>query len=242
MDNILLDLYCGLSDEAFAYFFPGLGKPGTSRSRRKTLQPDMMAPRKKGLIHSFLSNKLYEADVCPEFVPDGRNAVVGDEERVQMLLAEIKALQEKYGVTIEEFEAVLKYTVKLSRLRITRQNIIILEDFDRQEVRMDPLSKTVFFFYLRHPEGVACRALSSHRQELMEIYGSVSGRSNVNAMAKSIEKLIDTTSNSINEKVSRANTAFTNVIDERIARFYHIDGEQGAVKSIALDRSLVIWE
>ena len=62
-------------------------------------------------------------------------------------------------------------------------------------------------------------------------------------MRKSISDLTDSvTSNSINEKVSKTKKAFRDVVDERIAKFYYIDGKQGAVKSIALDRSLVIWE
>ena len=43
-------------------------------------------------------------------------------------------------------------------------------------------------------------------------------------------------------KVSKARKAFRDIVDERIARFYFIDGEKGAAKRIALDRSLVIWE
>lgn len=64
----------------------------------------------------------------------------------------------------------------------------------------------------------------------------------MDAIRRSIGSLVDPLDNSINEKVSKAKKAFRNVVDDRIARFYYIDGKQGAAKGIALDRSLVVWE
>lgn len=108
---------------------------------------------------------------------------------------------------------------------------------------MDTLTKSVFLLFLKHPEGIRYKDLCDHRSELESIYMSISGRSNLESMRKSIRDLTDSvTSNSINEKVSKAKKAFRDVVDERIAKFYYIDGKQGAAKSIALDRSLVIWE
>ena len=163
--------------------------------------------------------------------------------KTKAIIDEIEALKVKYGITIEELEAVLSYNVKLSHLRITRHKAIILDDFDCQEVKMDTLTKSVFLLFLKHPEGIRYKDLCDHRSELESIYMSISGRSNLESMRKSISDLTDSvTSNSINEKVSKAKKAFRDVVDERIAKFYYIDGKQGAAKSIALDRSLVIWE
>ena len=163
--------------------------------------------------------------------------------KTKAFLEELEALKRKYGITIEEFEAVLSFNVKLSHLRITRHRAIILDDFDHQEVKMDTLTKAVFLLFLKHPEGIRYKDLCDHRRELESIYLSISGRSNLESMRKSISDLTDSvTSNSINEKVSKAKKAFRDVVDERIAKFYYIDGKQGAAKSIALDRSLVIWE
>ena len=163
--------------------------------------------------------------------------------KTKALLDEIEAIKVKYGITIEELEAVLSYRVKLSHLRITRHKEIILDDFDHREVKMDALTKSIFLLYLKHPEGIRYKELCDHRSELEEIYLSISGRSDMDSIRKSIDDLTDPiTSNSINEKVSRAKKAFRDVVDVRIARFYYIDGRQGAAKRIALDRSLVIWE
>ena len=193
------------------------------------------------------SSLLFETEEFPddEFFPaaPAAESECDQDPKTKALLDEIEAIKVKYGITIEELEAVLSYRVKLSHLRITRHKEIILDDFDHREVKMDALTKSIFLLYLKHPEGIRYKELCDHRSELEEIYLSISGRSDMDSIRKSIDDLTDPiTSNSINEKVSRAKKAFREVVDVRIARFYYIDGRQGAAKRIALDRSLVIWE
>lgn len=204
---------------------------------------------RKRYSHKFKleSSLLFETEEFPddEFFPaaPAAESEFDLDPKTKALLDEIEAIKVKYGITIEELEAVLSYRVKLSHLRITRHKEIILDDFDHREVKMDALTKSIFLLYLKHPEGIRYKELCDYRSELEEIYLSISGRSDMDSIRKSIDDLTDPiTSNSINEKVSRAKKAFREVVDVRIARFYYIDGRQGAAKRIALDRSLVIWE
>lgn len=53
--------------------------------------------------------------------------------------------------------------------------------------------------------------------------------------------LCDPLNNSINEKVSKVKKAFRDAVDDRVARFYYIDGKKGTAKRIALDRDFVLW-
>ena len=207
------------------------------------------AKSKERYSHKFKQRSalLFETEEFPddEFFPaaPAAESECDLDPKTKALLDEIEAIKVKYGITIEELEAVLSYRVKLSHLRITRHKEIILDDFDHREVKMDALTKSIFLLYLKHPEGIRYKELCDHRSELEEIYLSISGRSDMDSIRKSIDDLTDPiTSNSINEKVSRAKKAFREVVDVRIARFYYIDGRQGAAKRIALDRSLVIWE
>ncbi len=131
--------------------------------------------------------------------------------------------------------------VKLSRLRITRQFKILLVDYDK-EIKMGPLPKTVFLFFLRHPEGVRFSYLQDYVQELKDIYGCVSKNDDLHKMNDSITALVDPFNNSINEKCAAVKKAFILQIDDRIARNYYISGVQGEEKGIPLDRSLVEWE
>ena len=246
-----------LSADAMRYFFPGYSaRESDSHEIMFRIHDSGKVAHRAEKTHAYLSeDKAAPATTAaaptPAAAPTTSAAPAAPaaesefdlDPKTKALLDEIEAIKVKYGITIEELEAVLSYRVKLSHLRITRHKEIILDDFDHREVKMDALTKSIFLLYLKHPEGIRYKELCDHRSELEEIYLSISGRSDMDSIRKSIDDLTDPiTSNSINEKVSRAKKAFREVVDVRIARFYYIDGRQGAAKRIALDRSLVIWE
>ena len=158
------------------------------------------------------------------------------------ILEEIQTLQRKYGISIEELDLILGYTVKLSRLRITRTGRIFLTDFSDREIKMDRLSKAVYFLFLRHPEGIRFKELCDFREELLSIYMKITGRGDMAEIRKSVEDLVDPLNNGINVKVSRIKSAFCSAISDRVARFYYVAGQSGELKKIILDRDCVIWE
>ena len=145
------------------------------------------------------------------------------------------------GFPAEIVQSWLNEAVKLSRLRITRQFKILLVDYD-MEIKMGPLPKTVFLFYLRHPEGVKFTYLQDHVDELRSIYGHVSVNDDPMKMDESIASLTDPLNNSICEKCAAIKKAFMLKVHDNVARNYYITGMQGGEKGIALDRNLVEWE
>lgn len=145
------------------------------------------------------------------------------------------------GFSASVIRSWLDEEIKLSRLRITRQFKILLVDYDK-EIKMGPLPKTVFLFFLRHPEGVRLSYLQDHVDELRMIYGHVSVSDDPQKMEASIAALVDPFNNSICEKCAAVKKAFILQIDDSIASNYYITGEQGKKKGILLDRSLVEWE
>jgi len=173
-------------------------------------------------------------------------SVIPEEERLdtrtELILDEIRRLQEKYNVTIDELEILLGYTVKLSQLKIMRSGKIFLSDYDNTEVRMPNVAKALFFLYLRHPEGLRFKDVADHREELIRIYSNITGRDEPEEIEKSIDLLVDPFGNALNVNASRIKTAFRNAVSDRIARFYYINGAAGDVKKVPLDRDLVIWE
>ena len=235
-----------LSPRALEYFFPGLIindlRKSCCLSFRGELMPksDMdFAPISE--VSSFGGMSILEVPAAPCVSAD-ESADEIPEDLADMVMKELEDIQRRYGVTIEQIEAVLSYKVKLSHLRITCRKEIILDDFDFREVRMDTLTKAVYLLFLRHPEGIRFKELSEHVAELEELYMSITDRTDIVAIRRSIGSLTDPLNNSINEKVSKVKKAFRNTVDDRIARFYYIDGNPGAAKGIALDRSLIIWE
>ena len=145
------------------------------------------------------------------------------------------------GIPPEMVREWLDSHVILSRLTITSQNKIFLDDFENMEIEMGPLPKTIFLFYLKHPEGVDFFYLQDYSQELMEIYGHLTACDDPEKIKDRIRRLTDPFDNGINEKCSAIKKAFTDKLDDSVARFYYVWGHQGCRKKILLDRSLVRW-
>jgi hypothetical protein len=138
--------------------------------------------------------------------------------------------------------ALINQHVKISRLKITKQFRIFLTDYDNMEIEMRPLPKTVFLFYLRHPEGVMFTYLQNYKEELKEIYGRVCKNDDPEKMEESINRLINPFDNSICEKCANVKRAFLLKMADEFAANYYIRGAQGEKKGISLDRNLVEWE
>ena len=125
------------------------------------------------------------------------------------------------GDEIKQWLHDVKPTPSLSHLKITDDYKIWLVDYNK-EVKMTPLQKTLYIFYLRHPEGVEFKMLSAYYDELLAIYKVISNRENLQKQEESIRRLVDVTDNAINEKCSRIKEAFLKVADDFIARNYYI--------------------
>lgn len=145
----------------------------------------------------------------------------------------------------------VELTPSLSRMQITDDFKIWLTDYDK-EVRLTPLQKTLYLFYLRHPEGVEFKHLSAYYDEILDIYKVLSNREDWEKQKASVRRLVDVTDNAINEKCSRIKEAFLSVTDEFIARNYYItlqeiEAESGEyvsvkrLKRITLPRELVTY-
>lgn len=67
------------------------------------------------------------------------------------------------------------------------------------EVMMPTLPKALYFVFLNHPEGFPLKHLIDYREELLSWYRKLSNRTDAE---KYINKLIDSTDNSANEKIS----------------------------------------
>lgn len=160
-----------------------------------------------------------------------------------VITKEIQArINQLYAMGVSEY--VIRHIVslpepKLSPLTITDDFRILLPDYKNMEITMPTLSKVLFFFYLRHPEGVLFKNLRDHKAELFELYRTISPLEDIEKMERSIEDIIDSTKNSVNEKCSRIKAAFVSRFNDRLAKEYYITGGAGEPKRIALDRSLV---
>jgi len=135
-----------------------------------------------------------------------------------------------------------KVIPKVSRMRITKHSRIILDDYDGLEIKLDDKTKAMYFLFLRHPEGIAIKDLPQHLNELMDLYQSISGRDDPDAMRKTIENLADPFQNNANISLSRIKKAFCEAFSQSLACKYYVEGERGGLRCISLDRDMVTWE
>lgn len=146
-----------------------------------------------------------------------------------------------YGVEDAIIKELFDYKPRLSRLTITSDYRILLPDYDI-EIKLTPLNKAVYLLFLRHEEGILFKNLVDYRNELLSIYGRITRFEDSERIERSIDLLVDSTNNSINEKCSRIREAFVSQFSDEIAQYYYITGDRLSPKHIELDRSLVVWE
>lgn len=127
----------------------------------------------------------------------------------------------------------------LKKITITKDCRILLGD---NEIKMEPIVKSVYLLYLKHPEGIAFKYLPDYRKELSTLYTCVKPYGLNDRVIQSIEDVTNPLLNSINEKCSRIKAVFANEVDGALLNNYIIIGKSGEVKKISLSRDLVIWE
>ena len=177
--------------------------------------------------------KLRTADICP----DCMNKLKG-----KLSFAEInQALNIMESLRVKMlFSQNFKQNVPLSRLVINNDNRIFLPDFGNIEIKLRPLEKTLYFFYLNHPDGVGLSFLRGKREEMYDIYTKLSGIGSLEEMKSRINDMVDVTKSSAFEKISKIKATFVKAIGEELAKNYYIQGGNGEVKKVLLDRELYI--
>ena len=141
---------------------------------------------------------------------------------------------------------------KLSRLLITNDYRFILEDYNRQEVELQPVHKAVYLLFLAHPEGIEFKRLSDYREELTRYYMATAKLMDKEKIIEGVDHLVNPLDNAINEKCSRIKKVFLDMMDEYTASYYiisshtqkHIAGSSRIwyqrLKVITLPRELVV--
>lgn len=127
----------------------------------------------------------------------------------------------------------------LQKLTITKDCRILLGE---KEIKLEPIVKSVYLLFLKHPEGISFKFLPDYRKELSTIYTNVKSLGLNDRVLQSIEDVTNPLLNSINEKCSRIKAAFAAEVDEAMLSNYIIIGKSGESKKIALPRDLVVWE
>ena len=165
-------------------------------------------------------------------------------DELKQLMEELKYKMQRlkeYGMSEKEILSSLHTDQQLPQLIITRNYRIFLGD-EHREVHLEPLVKSVYLLFLKHPEGIIFKDLPDYRKELALIYNKVRPWGLTDRALKSIEDVTNPMLNSINEKCARIRRTFVSMLDSSVAEQYYIKGARGKAKKITLPRELVAWE
>ena len=152
------------------------------------------------------------------------------EERPE-LLAKVKPLIER--------RKLLESKLILSPLLIDSHKRIYLPDYGNQEIKLYPIAKALYLFFLHHPEGIRIKELYQYKRELLNIYNTIANSDEPEERQRVIDDLVDMRKPNINQQCARIRAAFRSIMDEHIARHYYIGGLKGEPKKIALPHNLV---
>ena len=116
---------------------------------------------------------------------------------------------------------------------------IFFKDLGGLELVLNPKEKTIFFFFLKHEEGISLSHLIDYRDELEQLYRQFSNLSEEEQIKRAIDILINPLENDINVVLSRINRKIKNAVGDSLYNFYCIKGDRGDKKRISLDREMV---
>ena len=204
--------------------------------------------REPGVLFSKKSVKRAEGNYVYslELNEDIRFSIVREDNpldpKAQAILEAWDRIEREFGVSIQDVEILLGYRVKLSHLNISTSGKVSLPDYGGKEVKMDDLSKAVYFCFLRHPEGIRLKEMRDNEEEVLKLYMGLTGRDDLRRIRRSVHNFLDPYGNNLNVCMSRIKKAFRDIVGDRIARFYYVDGRYAEPRKVALDRDYVIWE
>ncbi len=134
-----------------------------------------------------------------------------------------------------------KSKVKQYPVSVTKDDKIMIYDLNK-EIRLTPLYKALYLFYLSRTEGVLFKDLVDHQSEILSIYKRLSISDDLSEIEERIKILVNPLENSFNIAKSKINKSIADLLGEPLSKFYKIDGNRGKPFKINISRSLVQYK
>lgn len=112
----------------------------------------------------------------------------------------------------------------ISKIYVDSEYNITLPYFNNMIIPLSHLTKAIYIFFTKHPDGIDVKNLYHYKDELKNIYFSVSYQENLDKMNQSISDLIAPNSNAIYSHISRIKSTFYKLMDKFYADNYIITG------------------
>ena len=190
---------------------------------------------------NMLSNFLPAIDYTEQLDDDAKNLVKDIENRLTelkdsgQLLFLIPILKDLLNKQSEKIDF-----NSISKMEIDYQNKIQLPYF-KKEVELSHLTKSIYFLFLKHPEGINLKELGNYKKELLILYKSVSNQLDYDKMAKSIDDVINLETKAIYTHLSRIKSAFYKIMDASFANYYIVSGSGEEERVVLFNTKDIIW-
>jgi len=107
-------------------------------------------------------------------------------------------------------------------------------------INLDYLPKSLFIFFLKHPEGVALNDLENHKEELWEIYRSLRPAAQSSSIVELVRPYNDPRgSGTFSVNKNRLNKGLRVALGEPLANFYYLEGSPGEPFKIHMDPNAI---
>jgi hypothetical protein len=118
---------------------------------------------------------------------------------------------------------------------------IFFTDLGDLELRLNPKERSIYLFFLKHPEGVRLVELQDHYEEISSYYSIMANRYEPEEIDQALARLLDPMDNNINEVISRIKRKLRDTVGEDLLDMYLIQGNPGEARKIHLDREYVSY-
>jgi len=170
---------------------------------------------------------------------------VAQDEETGAMLSEMERLARALklkGVKTQIFDDMIASLEQPSPLVIDWRGHVVLPEFGNMQIRLNPMEKTLYHFFLNHPEGILADALVGYRKQLLRQYRAASVFDEWELAENAIDALLDEDKKTFYINVSRIKTKFTSKLGDRIAAHYIIKKNDAGVYKIALSEDMVSYE
>ena len=159
----------------------------------------------------------------------------------QMEAAELLVLMEKVKSRLRDLEKNSTAAAPVN-LFIDKRFAIRMDDKKGPVMPLRPLVKALFILFLRHPEGILLKERDNYRQELEEIYTTISPNTAQEEVKARIGRRVNLQDNSFSEKASVLNASLEELMPTGSADAYKIQGYNGYPRKISVSPLLIHWE
>ena len=165
--------------------------------------------------------KMRSADICYDCMAKIEEKKLD----VRMMQSIINIMEETRGNLL--FRKRADYFNTTSRIEVVGNlKTLFFVDYGNLEFSLNPKERTVYLFFLNHPEGVCLVDLQDHKKELWELYKAISNTTNYTTLQEAFELLINPKDENIVQVLSRIRRKLNNLLADQAER-YMITGERG---------------